>query len=98
MAYKQPYRFKSLLQDKGPMALIENKPSRKDKRKNKKAKQYTEEVTGVKEQKEFKGYSKRDLKNPNAPRVKSSKSGCGKGGIFNIHFGGCFDGGKSAYR
>jgi hypothetical protein len=55
------------------------------------------EVTGVKEKKPFKGYSKRELKNPNAPK-NNNKNSCGKSGLFNTKFGGCFDGGMSAYR
>ena len=57
------------------------------------------EVTGVKEKKPFKGYSKRELKNPNAPKNNNNnKNSCGKSGLFNTKFGGCFDGGMSAYR
>ena len=92
------FTLKSSLQKKGSIALVEDKSSRRNKRENKKAKQYTEEVTGVKEEKPFTGYSRRDLKNPNAPKVRNNKSGCGKDGLLNIHFGGCFDGGKSSYR
>jgi len=88
----------SSLQNKGPMALVKDKFSRRNKRKNKKAKQYTEEITGVKEKKEFKGYSEKEMRDPNAPKTNNNKSGCGKGGLFNTRFGGCFDGGKSAYR
>ena len=58
----------------------------------------TEALTGVKEEKPFKGHSEKEMRDPNAPKPRKNKSGCGKGGLFNTRFGGCFDGGKSAYR
>ena len=72
----------------------EEELSNKEKRKGGK---YTEEVTGVKEKKKFTGMSKKDLRDPNKPKTKTKKSSCGKGGLHNTKFGGCFDGGKSAY-
>ena len=73
----------------------EEELSKKEKRK---AKEYTEEVTGVEEKKKFTGMSKKDLRDPNKPKTKKKKNSCGKGGLHNTKFGGCFDGGKSAYR
>ena len=56
------------------------------------------EVTGVKEKKKFTGMSKKDLRDPNKPKTKTKKNSCGKSGLHNTKFGGCFDGGMSAYR
>jgi len=66
------------------------------KKEERKAKNYTIEVTGVKEEKPFKGYSKRELKNPNAPKNKNNKNSCGKTGLFNTKFGNCM--GAGAWR
>ena len=63
------------------------------KKEERKAKNYTIEVTGVKEEKPFKGYSKRELKNPNAPKNKNNKNSCGKTGLFNTNFGNCMGAG-----
>jgi len=63
------------------------------KKEERKAKNYTIEVTGVKEEKPFKGYSKRELKNPNAPKNKNNKNSCGKTGLFNTKFGNCMGAG-----
>ena len=63
------------------------------KNEERKAKNYTVEVTGVKEEKPFKGYSKRELKNPNAPKNKNNKNSCGKGGLLNTKFGNCMGAG-----
>ena len=63
------------------------------KKEERKAKNYTVEVTGVKEEKPFKGYSKRELKNPNAPKNKNNKNSCGKTGLFNTKFGNCMGAG-----
>lgn len=68
----------------------EEELSKKEKRK---AKNYTVEVTGVEEKKPFKGYSKRDLKDPNAPKTRNNKNSCGKGGLFNTKFGNCMGAG-----
>ena len=68
----------------------EEELSKKEKRKGRK---YTEEVTGVKEKKPFKGYSKKDLKDPNAPKNKNNKNSCGKGGLLNTKFGNCMGAG-----
>ena len=84
----------SALQNKGPMALVEDKLSRKDKKKKKKAEKYTLEVTGVEEKKPFKGYSKRDLRDPNAPKNKNNKNSCGKTGLLNTKFGNCMGAGS----
>jgi len=86
----------SALQNKyvGPMALVEDKLSRKDKKKKKKAKNYTLELIGVEEVKPFTGYSKKDLKNPNAPKNKNKKNNCGKGGLFNTKVGNCMGAGS----
>ena len=84
----------SLLQNKGPMALVEDKLSRKDKKKKKKAKNYTLELTCVEEVKPFTGYSKKDLKDPNAPKNKNKKNNCGKGGLFNTKVGNCMGAGS----
>ena len=64
------------------------------KNEERKAKNYTVEVTGVKEEKPFKGYSKRELKNPNAPKNKNNKNSCGKTGLFNTKFGNCMGAGS----
>ena len=63
------------------------------KKEERKAEKYTLEVTGVKEEKPFKGYSKRELKNPNAPKNKNNKNSCGKTGLFNTKFGNCMGAG-----
>lgn len=68
----------------------EEELSKKEKRK---AKNYTVEVTGVEEKKPFKGYSKRELKNTNAPKNKNNKNSCGKTGLFNTNFGNCMGAG-----
>ena len=52
------------------------------------------EVTGIKEKKPFKGYSKRDLKDPNKPKNKNNKNSCGKTGLLNTKFGNCMGAGS----
>lgn len=47
------------------------------------------DVTGVKEKKPFKGYSKKDLKDPKAPKTRNNKNSCGKSGLFNTKVGNC---------
>jgi len=69
----------------------EEELSKKEKRK---AKNYTVEVTGVKEEKPFKGYSKRELRDPNAPKNKNNKNSCGKTGLLNTKFGNCMGAGS----
>lgn len=69
----------------------EEELSKKEKRK---AKNYTVEVTGVEEKKPFKGYSKRELRDPNAPKNKSNKNSCGKTGLLNTKFGNCMGAGS----
>ena len=71
------------------------------KTKKEKLKNNTVEVTGVedkeagiKEKKPFKGYSKRDLKDPNKPKNKNNKNSCGKTGLFNTKFGNCMGAGS----
>jgi len=69
----------------------EEELSKKEKRK---AKNYTVEVTGVEEKKPFKGYSKRDLRDPNKPKNKNNKNSCGKTGLFNTKVGNCMGAGS----
>ena len=69
----------------------EEELSNKEKRK---AKNYTERVTGVKEKKKFTGMSKKDLRDPNKPKTKTKKSSCGKGGLHNTKFGNCMGAGS----
>ena len=69
----------------------EEELSKKEKRK---AKNYTVEVTGVEEKKPFKGYSKKDLRDPNKPKNKNNKNSCGKTGLLNTKFGNCMGAGS----
>lgn len=69
----------------------EEELSKKEKRK---AKNYTVEVTGVEEKKPFKGYSKRELRDRNAPKNKNNKNSCGKTGLLNTKFGNCMGAGS----
>jgi hypothetical protein len=69
----------------------EEELSKKEKRK---AKNYTVEVTGVEEKKPFKGYSKKDLRDPNKPKNKNNKNSCGKTGLFNTKVGNCMGAGS----
>lgn len=64
------------------------------KNEERKAEKYTLEVTGVEEKKPFKGYSKKDLRDPNKPKNKNNKNSCGKTGLFNTKFGNCMGAGS----
>lgn len=69
----------------------EEELSKKEKRK---AKNYTVKVTGVKEEKPFTGYSKKDLTDPNKPKNRNNKNSCGKTGLLNTKFGNCMGAGS----